>query len=105
MKLNSNHLFLTSSETIKSIIKPLEKYHIYHFDYFKSYTDGSHICLTTNPNHLQTYYSEKHYLKGSTEASPELYTKQVVLCSTLPNQKAFKWTRDNFQMDHAIYLI
>jgi DNA-binding CsgD family transcriptional regulator len=105
MQLDNNHLSLVSSPIIKTIIKPLEKYGIYHFSYCKSYTDGSHIRLTTNPKPMQIYYSEKYYLTGSTEAHPTLYTKQAVLCSTLPNQTLFQWLRNNFKMDHAFYLI
>jgi LuxR family transcriptional regulator, quorum-sensing system regulator SolR len=105
MQLSNNHLFLTSSQIIKTISNKLEKYGIFHFDYCRSYSDGSRICLTTNPDALKAYFSEKQYLKGTTEAAPALYKKQAVLCSALPNQTGFQWARNHFKMDHAIYLI
>lgn len=105
MHLSPNHSIITLHKNIDEIIKPLKQFHITHFDYCKSYSNGSRISLTNNPRHLLAYLSEKHYLEGSTEAKPELYAQQVVLCSTLPKQKLFHWARSNFNIDHVIYFI
>lgn len=105
MQLNQNHYFLTSRSEISSIISPLKKYHINYFAYVKSYNDGSRILFTNRIDDMQAYFKRKHYLQDNCEAKPVLYQEQAVLWSTLNKQHLYKFSRDNFNIDHGMTLI
>lgn len=105
MQLSPNHPFFTSASDISHIIAPLKAYDITYFLYAKSYADGSRITLTNHVDDFQAYLSNKHYLQGNCEARPELYKKQAVLWSTLPNQHLYQFAKENFNIDHGLTLV
>lgn len=105
MIITDNHLFLTSSVDMRSLITPLQKYGINYFTYNKHYTDGRRIRLTTHPHHLKAFLENKYYLTGNIDANPDLYENQVALLSTLKNQFLVDWLRKDFGVGNGIYVV
>ncbi len=48
--ISSNHIFLSSSQSMVEICKPLKTYGINYFSYTKNYRSGKRVYLTTNPS-------------------------------------------------------
>lgn len=105
MLISDKHLFLTASYEMKQLINPLKKYGINYFTYNKNYIDGSRIRLTTHADHLKAFLKNQYYRTGNIDGYPQLYLSQAALFSTLKNQSLAAWLRNDFNVDHGIYII
>jgi LuxR family quorum-sensing system transcriptional regulator SolR len=104
MQLKQTHPVFRSHLEIETLISPLRRHNINYFTYRKFYMDNSRVFLGTRPDWLNIFLSNKMYLRGNTEAKPQLYKRQAVLWSTLPNQSIFQAAR-SIGIDHGIYLM
>ncbi len=106
MKLSANHVLYTSSADISDIAKPLSKLGITYFTFTRSFYDGSRVYLSSQSGirNVDIYLKKKHYLNGNTECKPEIYSDQVLLWSTAPNQKIFDECSRIFGFDHGIFI-
>jgi len=105
MILSEKHLFLSASTEMQELIKPLAAHHITYFTYNKNYVDGTRIRLTTHATHLKAFLENEYYRTGNIDAHPELYLNQAALFSTLKNQTLVEWLKNDFQVEHGIYII
>lgn len=105
MELSQNHIFFTAASDISDIVAPLRAYDITYFAYAKSYADGSRILLSSHVDDFQAYLTNKHYLQGNCEARPNLYQRQAVLWSALPNQHLYQFSKEHFDIDHGLTLV
>lgn len=104
MQLQNNHPFLSASQDMIELSKPIKKFGITYFSYSRHYNTGDRFWLTTHADLLENYYKKKYYLSGNTESHPEKYAEQTVLWSTLPNQTVFEDAR-NFNVGNGIFII
>ncbi|SRR5579883_86936 len=104
MTISNDHFFLTSASDIQGCMSPLSALGINYFSWDRHYNDGSRINLCSMAEDLENYYSNKLYVSGNTEAYPSSYQSQVVLWSTLPNQKVFEFIKQR-GINNGIFLI
>lgn len=86
MIISDNHFFLSSSNDIDELSKPLKRLGITFFSYSKHSPDLGRIWLSNNPSMLQSYYENNYYHYGNTESTPNNYKSATLLWSTLPKQ-------------------
>lgn len=104
MKLDRNHVFLTSANDIDQICNPLKKLGITYFSYTRSEDSGERVYLSNFPCRLEYYFANQQYLIGHTESSPTFYEEQFIFWSTLPRQFMYDDMR-GIGIDHGVYLV
>lgn len=102
--INDKHFFLESGPDMRDLTKPLLSLDITYFGYSRYYNDGGRLWLSNSPENIKNYYDTKSYQIGNTEAHPSSYKPQVVLWSTLPNQRVFEGSKA-LGIDHGIFII
>lgn len=104
MRLNDNHPFLTHSQDVIEVVAPIKPLGVTYFSYSRHYKNGERLHACTHPKISESYYHDKYYLLGNTEAQPVSYVEQAVLWQTLPNQKVFECSR-NFNIGNGFFFI
>jgi DNA-binding CsgD family transcriptional regulator len=105
MIIKTTHPFLSNSQDVIDIAKPLQQLGIIYFSYTKTETNGSRTYLTTHPHVLERYIKEEYYLIGNSESSPNEYNNQILFWDSLPKQYIFdNMTRAN-NIDHGIFMV
>jgi DNA-binding CsgD family transcriptional regulator len=74
IKLRRNHKFLTLSNTIDRICKPLKGLHIHHFTYLRQFNDGREIYLCNDAQWIMDYYQLDLFKSSPYASAPEKYT-------------------------------
>lgn len=105
MKIKTSHPFLSHSQDIKDILKPLKKLGIIYFTYAKSEKNGSRTYLGTHSDILERYLKKEYYLIGNVESAPEKYHNQIVFWDTLPKQHIYDDILRSSNIDHGIFMI
>lgn len=73
MLLSSKHPFLSLSQEIIEICKPLETFHIHHFTYQEHFNDGSKVSLSNKPRWIEDYYNLNLFQSSLFEDKPSTY--------------------------------
>lgn len=107
MELNSKHFFLTSSQDIQELIRPLTKYFgITSFVYKKHLDDGCEIRLSNHVASTRSFYEGQFYTESLFEAKPSLYKKKMVLWDDVYDRDSRASVNSRkFDIDHGINFI
>jgi DNA-binding CsgD family transcriptional regulator len=102
----TNHHFLTSSNEVDEIIKPLKNFFgVTSFVYQKNFLDGSEIRLSNQPEWVAFYFEQELYKESIFEHAPNLYQKSHLLWASLPQHKSVLCKAREFNIDHGITFI
>jgi len=99
------HITLTSPPAITEICAPLKKLEITHFNYVRTFSDGSQISLSDNGPWLEHFYTKEYYKIGEFEKHPINYESGHTLWPTLSGREVFYDARTYFDIDHGITLV
>lgn len=84
MKINQKKYPFTIGDEIQTICKPLFQItELTHFEYIKSFADGSFITLTNNLPWLECYLKEDYFNVSFTRHAPNTYEQGYILTSSL----------------------
>lgn len=100
------HPFLTTSNDIKEICKPLfEGFDISYFRYVKIFRNGGCIWLCNNNEWLSHYVDMGYYQKeGMCEQNIEQYSSGMFLWQPV-NNTVLQDAQQNFNIDHGVTII
>lgn len=105
LNLNDSHPFLSSSNDLNEICKPLfESSDINYFLYSKIFRDSRCIWLCTNSNWLKHFCDMKYYNIGTFEQSIDQYVSGMYLWSGVYNN-VLQDAKQNFDIDNGVTLI
>ncbi len=105
MKLKNDHPFLTTSQDVKEIIKPLQRFDINFFGYKLCYKDGSRFYLNSDAEFMRYYFNKECYTYANTESYPADSRPRIALWSTVGQEELYDDVRERFDYDHGLYLI
>lgn len=105
MIIKPTHPFLSSSQDVIDIVRPLQSLGIIYFTYTKTETNGNRTYLSTHPQTLEKYIKEEYYLIGNSECDPKKYNNQIIFWDTLPNQHIYDDIPRAQNIDHGIYMV
>lgn len=99
---------ILSSVDIAEICSPLNHFDLLHFNYRRTYADGSRALLTNDPNWLTHYYDAGYANHGTFENIDEIQSGYV-LWQALENNATFANifadARNNFNIDNGLTII
>lgn len=83
---------------------------INYFSFYRVYSDGQRIRLTTNPNWAKHYYENDYFRYGQIERHPHLYESGIALWDhwpkdTLAWKTVGKDAQENFDIDHGFNIV
>lgn len=105
MNLQSNHPFLSTSQDVKEIAKPLEQFGVNFFGYKRCYKDGSRFYLNSNPEFMRYYFKRECFSFANTESYPRDTSPRIAIWNTVGQPELYKAVKDEFDHDHGLYLI
>ena len=102
----SNHIFMNLSSEINKLIKPLKDYfNLDTFNYHKTFFDNSQIFLTNTSKWRLHYIQEKLYQKSIFELSPDKYSKDRIIWSSIDSHDIIVTEAKKFNIYHGITII
>lgn len=99
-----NHITFTSVGIIKDLLKDLNKIGINYFTFDRTYTDGSHLRLTSAGEWVEYYYRQKLYEVAIFEKNPAMFTKGVIFWSWL-NRDPIYTKAALHDIDHGLTIV
>lgn len=112
MKVNiNNHIAITANKEMAQICKPLiELVGITHFDWLRTYKDGSRTRLSTHPEWVKHYFNQAYYQYARCEKHPNLYRSGFAIWDFWeknhnPYWKIYQDMSTNFNRSHGISIL
>jgi len=100
-----NNIIFKAKTSMLDIAKPLLNFHITHFSYQVSLSDGSIGYITTHPEFTKFSISQKYY-KKTLHASPQAYPSGWLLAKTIsPLKELLSHAKKYYQLNHWIIFI
>lgn len=99
-----NHITFTSVELIKEILKNINVAGITYFTFDRTYTDGSHLRLTSSGEWIEYYYRQKLYDIAVFEKNPSMFTDGVLFWSWLNREPVYSRAALH-NIDHGFTII
>lgn len=84
-----NHVTFTSVGLIKEMLKDLGGIGVTYFTFDRTYTDGSHLRLTSAGEWIEYYYRQKLYDVAIFEKNPAMFTNGVLFWSWLNREPVY----------------
>lgn len=101
-----SHIFMNLSSETNQLIKPLKDYfNLDTFNYHKTFFDNSQIFLTNMPNWRRHYIKNKLYQKSIFELTPEKYSKDRIIWSSIDSHDIILTEAAKFNIFHGITII
>jgi len=99
-----NHITFTSIGLIKEMLKDISDIGITYFTFDRTYTDGSHLRLTSAGEWVEYYYRQKLYDVAIFEKSPALFTNGVLFWSWLNRDPIYSKAALH-DIDHGLTIV
>ena len=97
----TTNVTFTSVNAIKDLVKNLDIIGINYFTFDRTYTDGSHIRLTSAGEWIEHYYRKKLYNVAIFERHPSTFSNGLVFWSWL-NRAPIYSEASLFDIDHGL---
>ncbi len=100
------HFFLTSSDKIDEIVRPLKDYFgITSFVFQKNFNDGSEIRLSNQPKWVHYFYETELYKSSLFERQPSDFVKTRLIWAGWPCPNTVLDKAREFNIDHGITFV
>ena len=107
-----NSIFLTSYQEVRQICAPLFQFlNITHFDWIRTYVDGTRARLSTQPEWVEHYFNQQYFKDSQLERYPSLYQSGFSVWDYAlgvggsPVHNILKDMRENFNRDHGLSIL
>ncbi len=97
----NNHITFTSVSFIQELLKYLKNLKINYFTFDRTYTDGSHIKLTTTGEWIKHYYQKKFYNTAIFEQNPNEFSESFIFWRWLKREPIYSEAA-LFDIDHGL---
>ncbi|MCC2625357.1 MAG: hypothetical protein K0R14_1230 [Burkholderiales bacterium] len=99
-----NHITFTSVGVIKEMLKELSGIGLTYFTFDRTYTDGSHLRLTSSGEWIEYYYRQKLYDVAIFEKNPAMFSNGVLFWSWLNRDPVYSKAALH-DIDHGLTIV